>query len=101
MTVGSTTVSTVAPGRINDVIADIERYKAVLARHGAKNIRNMLMMSSTPLRMVTSYEADDQATLGKIADDLLADPELQELMNASYGPGGSSTSYVTETWMEI
>lgn len=101
MTVGSTTVSTVAAGRINDAMADIEKYSALLTRHGAQNIRNMLLMSSTPLRLVTSYEAEDQASLGKIADNLLADPELQELMSASYGPGGTSTSYVTEPWIEL
>lgn len=101
MTVGSTTVSTLAAGRVDDALADIEKYKALLARHGAQNIRNVLLMSSTPLRLATTYEAEDQAALGKIADSLLADPQLQELMGASYGPGGTSTGYVTETWIEL
>ena len=58
-------------------------------------------MNATPLRMVTSYEAEDQAALGKIADNLLADPELEELMTASCGPGGPLKDYVTDTWIEL
>jgi hypothetical protein len=96
MTVGSSTVTTVAAGRTNEAIADSAKYRALMERHGAQNVRVMLLMSSTPLRLVTSYEADDQAALGKIAD-----PELQELMNASFGPDGACSGYVTETWIEL
>lgn len=101
MTVGSSTVTTLANGRVNDAIADAGKYKALLERHGAQNYRVMLLMNATPLRMVTSYEAENQEALGKIADSLLADPELQELMEASYGPGGACTGYVTVTWIEL
>lgn len=101
MTVGSTTITSLVPGRVPDAIADAEKYKALLTRHGAQNVRARLLMSSTPLRLVTSYEADDQAALGKIADSLLADPELETMMTASFGPDGTSSSYVTETWIEL
>lgn len=101
MAVGSSTVTTLVPGRENDAIAEGAKYKALLERHGAQNYRTMLLMNATPLRMVTSYEAEDQTALGKIADGLLADPELQELMAASYGPGGACSGYVTETWIEL
>jgi len=101
MTVGSTTVTTLVAGRTNDAIADVAKYKAILERHGAQNFQVKLMMTSTPLRLMTTYEADDQAALGKIFDSILGDPELQELMGASYGPGGSCSDYVTETWLGL
>lgn len=47
--------------------------------------------------MVTTYEADDQAALGKIADNMLVDPEFQPLMTASFGPGGNCSDYATQT----
>jgi len=101
MTVGSSTVTMLVPGRENDAIADAPKFKALLERHGAQNYRVMLMMDRTPLRMVTSYEAEDQAALGKIADNMLADAEFQPLMEASFGPDGNCSGYVTETWIEL
>ncbi len=101
MTVGSSTVTTISPGRVADAIAGGKKYAALMARHGAKSVRMMLLMSSTPIRLVSSYEADDQAALGKIADSLLADPELQQLMTESFGVGGTSSGYVTENRIEV
>jgi hypothetical protein len=101
MTVGSSTVTTLVAGRENDAIADAAKFRALLERHGAQNYRVMLMMDRTPLRMVTSYEAEDQAALGKVADNLLGDPEFQPLMEASFGPGGNCTGYVTQAWIEL
>jgi hypothetical protein len=101
MTVGSSTVTMLVPGRENDAIADAPKFRALLERHGAQNYRIMLMMDRTPLRMVTSYEAEDQAALGKISDSLLTDPEFQPLMAARFGPDGNCTDYVTETWIEL
>lgn len=101
MTVGSTTVTTLVLGRESDAIADAPKFRALLERHGAQNYRVMLMMNRTPMRMVTSYEAVDQAALGKISDSLLTDPEFQPLMAASFGPDGNCSDYVTETWIEL
>ena len=101
MTVGSSTVVTLVAGRENDAIADAAKFRALLERHGAQNYRVMLMMDRTPLRMVTTYEADDQAALGKIADSLLVDPEFQPFMAASFGPDGNCSDYVTQTWIEL
>jgi hypothetical protein len=101
MTVGSSTVTTINTGRAADAIADAKKYGELMSRHGAKNVRSMLLMSSTPLRMVLSYEAENQAALGEIADKVLADPELQKMMETSFGEGGTSGSYVTEQWIEV
>ena len=101
MTVGSSTVTTINPGRVPDALAVSNKFKELIARHGAKNLRTMLLLSSTPIRMVTSYEAEDQAELGKIADGLLADPEFQPLMNEAFGVGGPSSGYITESWIEV
>ena len=101
MTVGSSTVTTLVAGRENDAIADAEKVRALLELHGAQNDRVMLMTDMTPLRMVTSYEAEDQAALDRISDDLLTDPEFQSLMAASFGPDGNSSDYVTQTWIEL
>ncbi len=54
MTVGSSTVTTISPGRVADAIAGGKKYAALMARHGAKSVRMMLLMSSTPIRLVSS-----------------------------------------------
>ena len=71
-----------------------------MTRHGAQNVRMMLLMSSTPVRLVSSYEADDRASQGRIADRLLADPEVQEPMGETFGVGGTSSGYAMDPWME-
>jgi hypothetical protein len=101
MAVGSSTVSTINPGRVPDALAITKKFNEVIARHGGKNVRNMLLMSSTPIRLVSSYEAENQAEFGKVADALLADPEFQPLMNEAFGVNGPCSGYVSETWIEV
>ena len=67
MAVGSSTGTMLVPGRENDAIAEGAKYKALLERHGAQNYRTMLLMNATPLRMVPSYEPEDQTALAALA----------------------------------
>jgi len=101
MTVGFSSVSSIKPGRVEDAIADGEKFKKLLAAAGAQNVRTMLLMSSTPIRTVLSYEAADQAALGKVSDAMMADPATQEAMRAMGGPDGWSAGYTTDTWIEV
>ncbi len=101
MTVGSSTVTTLKPGRMSDALAITKKFNEVIVRHGGKNVRNMLLMSSTPIRMVSSYEAENQADFGKVSDGLLADPDFEPLMNEAFGEKGPCSGYVTENWMEV
>lgn len=101
MAVGSSTVTTINTGRVPDAMAINEKFSKLLAGHGAKNPRTMLLLSSTPIRMVSSYEAEDQAELGKIGDALMADPQFQPLMTEAFGEGGPCSGYVTENWIEV
>jgi hypothetical protein len=101
MTVGSSTVSTIHPGRVPDALAITKKFNEVIVRHGGKNVRNMVLMSSTPIRLVSSYEAENQTEFGKVADALLADPEFQPLMTEAFGESGPCSGYVSETWMEV
>lgn len=64
MAVGTSTVTTIKSGRVPDALDVTKRFSALLSRHGAKNPRTMLLLSSTPIRMVSSYEAEDQTELG-------------------------------------
>jgi hypothetical protein len=101
MTVESSTVTTVKTGRVADALAVSKTFNELIARHGAKNLRTMLLMSSTPMRLGSSHEADDQAALGKIADGLRADPDFEPLMNEAFGVSEPSDGYVTENWIEV
>jgi len=101
MAVGSSTVTTIKTGRVADALAVSKKFNELIARHGAKNLRTMLLMSSTPIRLVSSYEAEDQAALGKIADSLLVDPDFEPLMNEAFGENGPSAGYITENWIEV
>lgn len=101
MTVGSSTVTTIKPGRATDAIADSKKYGEIMTRHGAKNVRTLLLMNSTPMRIVLSYEAENQAALGEIGDKVLADPELQKAMVETFGENGTSGGYITDTWIEV
>jgi len=101
MTVGFSTVSSIKAGRVEDAIADGEKFKKLLAAAGAQNVRTMLLMSSTPIRTVLSFEAADQTALGKVSDTFLADPAAIEAMREMGGADGWSLAYTTDTWMEI
>lgn len=101
MAVGSSTVTTINSGRVPDAIELNKRFSELLTRHGAKNQRTMLLLSSTPIRMVSSYEAENQAELGKVGDALMADPQFQPLMTEAFGEGGPCGGYVTENWIEV
>ena len=101
MTVGSFTVTTIKPGRAAEAIDDSKRYGEIMTRHGAKNLRTVVLMNSTPVRIVLSYEAETQAALGEIGDKVLADPELQMAMDETFGEGGTSSGYVTDIWIEV
>jgi hypothetical protein len=46
MTVGSSTVTTIKPGRAAEAIADSTKYGEIMTRHGAKNVRTLLLMNS-------------------------------------------------------
>ena len=101
MTVGLSTVSSIKPGRIEEAIADNEKWKKLLSAAGAQNVRTLLLMNSTPLQIVTAYEATDQAALGKVADTLLADPAALDLMRATQAADGYIAGYMSTTWIEV
>lgn len=101
MTVGSSSVSAIKPGRVEEALADNEKWKKLLTDAGAQNVRILLMMNSTPLRLVTAWEAEDQATLGRVGDTFMADPAALDLMRATQGADGYIEGYMTETWIEV
>ena len=101
MTVGNSTVTTIRPGRGAEAVAESKKFAEIVTRHGGRNVRSMLLMSSSPLRLVLSYEAEDQGALGEISEKLLADAEIQKMMVETFGEGGTSSGYVSETWIEV
>ena len=68
MTVGSSTVSTIKPGRAADAIALTKKWEQFLGGHGAKNVRSLLLMSTSPMQVVLSFEAVTNTAVGALAD---------------------------------
>ena len=101
MTVGFSSISSIKPGRVEDAIAEGEKFKKLLTAAGAQNVRTMLLMSSTPIRTVLSYEAEDQTALGKVSDAFMADPTAIEALKAMGEADSWSAGYVTDTWIEV
>jgi len=101
MTVGFSAISSIKAGRVEEAIAAGAEFKKLLTAAGAENVRTMLLMSSTPIRTVLSYEAADQTALGKVSDALLADPAAVEAMRSMGAHDGWSAGYLTDTWIEV
>ena len=101
MTVGFSSVSSIKAGRVEEAIAAGEKFKKVLTAAGAQNVRTMILMGSTPIRTVVSYEAADQAALGKVSDTFMADPAAIDLMREMGAKDGWSAGYTTDTWIEV
>ena len=81
MTVGSSTVSTIKPGRAADAIAMTKKWAEFMAGHGAKNVRSLLLMNNTPMQIVLTLESENNTAAGAFADKMMADPSFQTMMH--------------------
>ena len=101
MTVGSSTVSTIKPGRAADAIALTKKWEQFLAGHGAKNVRSLLLMSTSPMQVVLTFESESNTAVGEIADKMFADPAFQPLMHEVNSEDSPVSSSMTASWVEV
>ncbi len=99
MTVVNTTTLTFTAGGWDKLVEDVTKSKAILERHGAKNVR-LLVPVSGPMgagTAVTTLEADTHADMGKIMDAIFADPDMIAMMMSTEG----ATSWTASTFIDI
>lgn len=101
MTVGSSTVSTIKPGRAADAIAITKKWEKFLGGLGAQNARSLLLMSTSPMQIVLTWESESNAAAGALADKLMADPAFQPMMHEVNSEDSPVSSTMTTTWVEV
>lgn len=101
MTVGSSTVSTIKPGRGADAIALSKKWEQFLGGHGAQNVRSLLLMSTSPMQMVLTFEAENNAAIGALSDKFMADPAFVPLMHDVNSEDSPISSSMTTSWVEV
>ena len=101
MTVGSSTVSTIKAGRAADAIAMSKKWEQFLGGLGAQNVRSLLLMSTTPMQVVLTFESENNATFGALADKMMADPAFVPLMHDVNSEDSPVASSVKASWVEV
>jgi hypothetical protein len=80
------------------VLAGQRQGKAILEKHGARNVRLLVsLVGAEPVgTMHLTMEADSNADLGRITDAVFTDPEMLTLMNS----GGPQNSWSTSVYFD-
>jgi hypothetical protein len=102
MTVETTTVVTLKPGRFEDYIQKMARpSKAIVEKYGGRNVRLLagLVGGEATGTLVISTEADGFAAAGAVMDKNLSDPDTQKRM--ALGEDSPIASYQVSQWIEI
>jgi len=103
MAVVTVSTYTVKPDRYDDFLADARKAKALLEKHGAKNVRVMaaLVAGEATGSMASIVEADDWAASGAFNDRFQADPEGQAFL-ASLSSGASPIGAANVSiWVDV
>jgi hypothetical protein len=103
MAVVSVSTLIVKPDRYEDYLDFVRKTKAIMEKHGAKNVRLLagLVAGEATGSFVFTFEANDFAAWGAVGDKFFADPEGQALaasMNSSVGPISSQQQTV---WVDV
>jgi len=103
MTVVSVTTLTVKPDRYEDFLAMNRKSKAILEKHGAKNVRLMAAMQAGEASgsLVLTAEYDDFAAAGQALDKFLGDAEGMALLMESSSTSGPTAAWQASTWVEV
>ena len=96
--------SSVKPDRYEDFVELNRKTKAVVEKHGGKNVRLLaaLVAGEATGSFVLTIEADDFSAIGAATDKIFADPEFQALF-ASLGTSASPISGTTQGsyWVDV
>lgn len=58
-------------------------------------------MSTSPMQVVLTFEADNNTEAGALADKMMADPAFQPLMHEVNSEDSPVSSSVTASWVEV
>ena len=99
MPVTNVTTLTVQAGGWDDMVENCKKAKAILERHGGRNVRLMVPVSGGgPSGTAhTTFEADDLAGVGKVLDGIYADPEMIAVM----AKGAETSSWESSILVEL
>jgi len=99
MPVTNVTTLTVQAGGWDDMLENVKTAKAILERHGGRNVRLMVPVSGGgPSGTAhTTFEADDLAAVGKVLDGIYADPEMVAVMMK----GAESSTWESSILVEL
>ena len=103
MSVLSTTVIEVKPGRWHDFLTVMQRSKHALEKHGATSYRLIVGVAAGHASgtAVAVWEADDWVHYGQVEQGFFDDPEGVELLMASRSPEGPTMSWQNSIFADV
>jgi hypothetical protein len=103
MAVVSVTTLTVKPDRYEALLSDIRKSKAIMEKHGARNVRLLagLVGGEASGSLAFTYEPDDFGAQGTILDQFLADPEGLALITSTNTTAGPTAGFQSTIWVDV
>src|SRR5262245_58676304 len=103
MAVISVTTLTLKPDKYEEWIKTTSSSKAVLERHGAKNVRAMgtILAGEQTATVAITWEADNYAAYGAVMDKFLEDQEGMALLMNANSASGPVAAFQSSIWSDI
>jgi hypothetical protein len=103
MAVVNVTTFTVRPDRFEDALADNRKAKAILEKHGARNVRVLagLVAGQATGTLAFIFEADDFASWGAVEDKFFADPEGMALVQSTGASAGPIPGFQSAVYVDV
>ena len=103
MAVVSVTTLSLKPDRYEAFLDTTRKSKALLEKHGAKNVRLIAALSAGEASgsLALTWEADDFGSQGAVMDKFLADEEGLALLMSSNTSEGPSIGFQSSIWVDV
>ena len=103
MAVVQVTTATVKPDRFEDYLDQMRKAKALVEKHGGKNVRLLaaLVAGEATGSMAIIAEIDDWTAYGAGVETLYADPEVQALMATANTTASPTVANQTTLWVDV
>ena len=103
MAVVNVTTFTAKPDRFEDAIADARKTKALLEKHGGKNVRVLagLVAGEATGSLAFIWEADDFAGYGAVQDKFFADPEGMAMVQSTGTSASPVPGFQGTLWVDV
>ena len=100
MAVVTVATMTIKPDRMEDYLDNARKSKAIMEKHGAKNVRLLAAVVAGEATGTLAFisEADGPAAQGAFTKQYMADPERPRTLNTSASPIASAQITM---WVDI